>query len=127
MDFVLKRNNERLSIFNTVSTSKQQDGTQQLNRPDSTYGLNYLKKFRSNLFGTFNLNIKYKHYGKVFDYAPTITKVDSTDIMNLSLTKKISSNLWSINLTNLLDENYQRPHGYSQEGRKVRLNFKKSY
>ena len=79
------------------------------------------------MLGAFNLNINYKHYGKVFDYAPTIMKVDSTDIMNLSLSKNISSNLWSINLTNLLDENYQRPHGYSQEGRKVRLNFKKSY
>ena len=123
MNFVLKGNNEKLSIFNTISSSKQQDGTHQLNRPDSTYGLNYLKKFKSNLLGAFNLNINYKHYGKVFDYAPTIMKVDSTDIMNLSLSKKISSNLWSINLTNLLDENYQRPHWILSRREKSEVKF----
>ena len=63
----------------------------------------------------------HKHYGKVFDYAPNISKVDSTDIMNLSLSKETHIGTLSLKITNLLDEKYQRPHGYSQDGRNVRF------
>ena len=40
--------------------------------------------------GPININYDYKHYGKSFDYAPTVKKVDSTDIMNISISKNIS-------------------------------------
>ena len=51
----------------------------------------------------------------------------STDIVNISLLKDISGNVFSINISNLLDEIYQRPHGYNQDGRQIKLGFKKSY
>ena len=123
----LKNNSQKISLFNTISSSKKTDGNHQLNRPNSTYGINYSNKFFSKVIGPFNLNYNYKHYGKVFDYAPGVTKVDGTDIMNVTLSKQTFGGLWYLNLTNLLDEKYQRPHGYSQEGRKFRLGFKKLY
>ena len=126
-EFNLKGKNQILSLFNTISSSKQSNGSHQLNRPDSTYGAKFFKKFRTNLFGSFNLNYSYKHYGKVFDYAPGIKKVDSSDIMDLSLAKKIFNNLWSVNISNLLNKKYQRPQGYNQDGRQIRIRFKKSY
>ncbi len=126
-EFILKEKNQILSLFNTVSSSKQADGSHQLNRPDSTYGAKFSKKFKTDLFGPFNLNYSYKHYGKVFDFAPGVKKVDSSDIMDLSFTKKIFNNLWSVNISNLLNEKYQRPQGYNQDGRQIRIGFKKSY
>ena len=125
--FIYKNENQKFTFFNTISSSKQTDGSHQLNRPDSTYGINYFRKFKNNIIGPFNLNFSYKHFGKVFDYAPAVTKVDSTDIMNLSLSKETNFGLLSLNITNLLDEKYQRPHGYEQNGRQLNFGFKKIY
>ena len=79
------------------------------------------------ILGSFTFLYNYKHYGKSFDYAPTVTKVDSTDIMNLSILKNIGFSVVSFNVSNLLDENYQRPYGYSQNGRLFNLRFRINY
>ena len=122
-NLVFKVNNHRLSIYNTISSSKQEDGSHQLNRPDSTYGINYDSNLNNSLFGPFSINYNYKHYGKSFDYAPSVTKVDSTDVMNLAVLKKTNIGVLSFNISNLLDEAYQRPYGYSQNGRQIRFGF----
>ena len=120
----LESGSQKISLFNTISSSKQEDGSHQLNRPDSTYGINYFKKFKNNIIGPFNINYNYKHYGKAFDYDPGVTKVDSTDIMNFSLSKEFPLGLFSINITNLLNEKYQRPVGYEQNGRQFKFGYK---
>ena len=53
--------------------------------------------------------------------------MDSTDIINLALIKNFLGQEFSINITNLFDEGYQRPHGYTQDGRKIRFGFAKKY
>ncbi len=118
---------QKLSLFNIISTSKKTDGTHQLNRPDMTYGLNYFKKISSNMFGILDLNLDYKHYGKVFDYNPGITKVDSTDLVNISLSKNLDKNYFTLKISNLFDEGYQRPVGYSQNGRQITLSYKSKF
>ena len=126
-NIIFKNNEQKLSIYNTISSSKQTDGSHQLNRPGSTYGISYNVNINNSLFGAFAINYNYKHYGKSFDFAPSVTKVDSTDIMNLSLSKKINIGTLSLNISNLLDEAYQRPHGYSQNGRLINLSFRLGY
>ena len=126
-NLVFKNNKQKLSFYNTISSSKQTDGSHQLNRPDSTYGINYDLDVNDSILGSFTFLYNYKHYGKSFDYAPTVTKVDSTDIMNLSILKNIGFSVVSFNVSNLLDENYQRPYGYSQNGRLFNLRFRINY
>ena len=126
-NIVFKGKNQKLSLFNTISSSKQEDGTHQLNRPDLTYGAKYFKKITLGLFGEINLNYDYKHFGKAFDYDPGIKKVDSSDIMNLSISKKLNKSHLTFQISNLLDEKYQRPIGYLQDGRQIRLNFKSNF
>ncbi len=118
-----KNNNKILKIYNTISSSRGTDGTRQLNRPDSTYGIIYSMNIKNSLIGPFSLNYNYKHYGKSFDYAPSVTKVDSTDIMNLSLSKNTKFGIFNFSINNLLDESYQRPYGYSQNKRKIYFGF----
>ncbi len=118
-----KNNNHKLKIYNTISSSRGTDGTRQLNRPDSTYGIIYSMNIKNSLIGPFSLNYNYNHYGKSFDYAPSITKVDSTDIMNLSLSKNTNFGILNFSINNLLNENYQRPYGYSQNKRKIYFGF----
>ena len=124
---IFKGKNQSFSIFNTISSSKKVNGDHQLNRPDSTYGINYTKSFNNKIFGPLIFNYNYKHYGKVFDYAPTIKKVDSTDIMNMNLSKNTKYGIFTLNITNLLDEKYQRPYGYSQVGRNFRFGLTKNF
>ena len=123
----LRNNNHKLKFFNNISSSRGTDGSRQLNRPDSSYGIVYSMNIEKSLVGPFSLNYNYNHYGKSFDYAPTITKVDSTDIMDLSLFKKINFGTLNLSIKNLLDENYQRPNGYSQNKRKIYFGFKNNF
>jgi outer membrane cobalamin receptor len=120
--------NQKLTFSNTISSSKQLDGTHQLNRPDSTYGINYSKKFYTKTRGSFNISYDYKHFGKAFDYVNSvITKVDSTDIMNIVLSNNIFDYNFSFAVTNLLNEAYERPVGYSANGRQIVFGLKKSF
>tara|TARA_Y100000590_G_scaffold458314_1_gene612788 strand:- start:620 stop:2488 length:1869 start_codon:yes stop_codon:yes gene_type:complete len=125
--FSFTNKSHKLSVFNNISSSKKVDGTRQLNRPDSTYGINYNYKIKNSFIGPIDLYYNYKHYGKSFDYAPSVQKVDSTDIMNVSFVKNLNFLVVSFNITNLLDENYQRPYGYSQNGRLFNIKMKLSY
>ena len=125
-----KGNNQKISFVSTSLSSKKTNGDAQIRRPEKTYGLKYTKSFNTNFFGPFQLNFKHQHYGKHWDTHSSnwsTILMDSTDIINLSLAKKINDQNWSLNISNLLDEVYQRPHGYMQEGRLLRLKFKKLY
>ena len=127
-NLVFGGNKQKLSLYNTISSSKKVDGSHQLNRPDSTYGMNYFKKINTSFAGDLDFNYDYKHYGKAFDYDPGITKVDSTDIMNISVSKSFFNSYYlTLQISNILDEGYQRPVGYLQDGRQVRLNFKNNF
>ena len=111
-------------------SSKKTDGSDQLRRPEITYGLNINKKLQNNFIGKFNLNMNYKHYGKHFDTHSanfSTIEIDSTDIVNVSLKKNYGSLELYINSRNLFNEIYQRPHGYSQDDRTFRFGIKTYY
>ena len=67
----------------------------------SYYHLPFTKFLTENniIFGMGHLNLGYNYYGIDF----------------------------GVSLLNLLDENYESPHGFSQEGRKFTLGFNKSF
>ena len=127
--FVLKDNFQRLTLSNTFSKSREDDGSPQLRRPEQQFGLNYSRKFISNTFGPFHLNYDYRHVGQVEDWknGSVRAKVDSSDIMNLSISKDFYGNKWSLNIFNLTDEAYQRPDTYNQERRRIGLSFRNKY
>ena len=69
----------------------------------------------------------YNHYGKHFDtHSTNFSKIemDSTDIIDLKITKKFNDSNFYIKITNLLNEEYQRPHGYNQENRIIKFGIK---
>ena len=127
--FILKDNDQRLILSSAFSKSREGNGRPQLRRPEKQFGINYNKKFKSNFFGPFDLNYDYRHVGKVEDWkgGSIRSKVDSSDIMNLSFSKKFLKNIWSLNIFNLTDEAYQRPDTYNQERRRISLSFKYRY
>jgi len=125
-----KGEGKKISIFANSLSSKKMNGMDQLRRPEKTYGARYEKKLRTDYFGDLKLLLKYQHYGKHWDTHSSnwsTILMDSTDIADLSLLKKFQSYNWSLKITNLFDENFQRPHGYAQDGRRIKFEFSRKY
>ena len=121
-------NNESLSLYNIFSKSRKTNGQAQSRRPNLSYGLNYLKKKIASPVGLINLNLNYKYTGKYIDWDGSAnSRQKSTDIIDLSLTKNLLGNTFSLKLTNLFNERYEKPATYSQDGRQIRFGFKNSF
>ena len=120
----------RLSFFSTFLSSKKENGSDQLRRPKKSYGLNLSRTFFKNDTNEFNLGLNYKHYGKHFDTHSSnfsTIEMDSTDIVNVKLDKKFNDLLFYIKIDNIFDETFQRPHGYNQQKRYLKLGFNYKY
>ena len=79
----------------------------------------------SSPIGNINLNLNYKHTGKFIDWDGSAnSRQKSTNLLDLSLTKDLYDNIFSLRLSNLLNERYEKPATYSQDGRSIRLGFK---
>ena len=107
-----------INLFSSFLSSKKENGDDQLRRPEKNYGLNLSKKIDNSFLGNFYFNLSYNHYGKHFDTHSSnfsTIEIDSTDIVDLNIIKKLNNNDFYIKVTNALNETYQRPHGYNQE------------
>ena len=128
--FQIKQNDYKLDLFSSFLSSDKVGGAPQLRRPEKTYGFNLNKKFNNDELGNFNVNLKYNHYGKHFDTHSSsfaTVELDSTDIFDISISKNYGIYDFQFNITNLLDEGYQRPHGYSQDGRLFNIAIKTNF
>ena len=122
-----KSQNHSIKLFSSFLSTKKENKSDQLRRPEKNYGLIISKNFEKSFLKGFNFNLSYTHYGKHFDtHSSTFNTIemDSTDLIDLKLSKKINNSNFFIKISNLLDENYQRPHGYNQEQRSVKFGFK---
>ena len=127
-ELLFNGNGQHLSIFNIFSKSRKQNGQSQSRRPDLSYGANYSKKILLSPVGSFNISLNYKYTGQYIDWdGSENSKQKSTNILDLSLTKNLMGNTFSLKLSNLLNERYEKPATYSQDGRQIRFGFKKSY
>ena len=123
----IKSENNSIKLFSSFISSKKENNSDQLRRPEKKYGLVISKNFKKSFLRDFNLNLSYNYYGKHFDtHSSTFSTIemDSTDLIDLKLSKKINNSNFFVKITNLLDENYQRPHGYNQEQRSIKFGYK---
>ena len=118
-------NNQRLSIYSVFSKSRKTNGDVQSRRPDLSYGANYSKKILLSSVGPFTINLNYKYTGQYIDWDGVAnSKQKSTDIIDLSLTKNFLADTFILKLSNLLNERYEKPATYSQNGRQIKFGFK---
>jgi len=126
-ELIFNDDNQRISVFTNFSKSKNTSGGPQLRRPDITYGANYFKKDINSLIGNFDVNLNYRYTGKHWDINNGNVEVKSTNIIDMRLSKNLSGAIWNLNISNLLNERYERPITYGQDGRQLRLGFTKKY
>ncbi len=120
--------NQKLVYFVNFSKSRKANGQAQSRRPDLSYGLNFYNNIDSKKYGPFDIILNYRHTGKYVDYdGSKNSKQKSTDLINLLIKKNLSGNTISLNLKNLLNERYEKPATYSQNGRSVNISWKKNF
>lgn len=123
-----KNDSQRLALTSTFSKSSESSGRPQLRRPEEQYGVNYNAKLDSTLVGSYGMNVNYRHQSGSEDWVGSVRqKTDSTDIINLTLSKELLGMEWFLMGSNLTNEYYQKPYGYNQEGREFNLSFKVKY
>lgn len=122
------RDNQKLSLYNVFSKSRKTNGQAQPRRPDWVYGLNYFGKDLKSPIGLINLNLNFKYTGKYIDWDGLAnSRQKSVNNLDLNLSKNFLGNTFSIKLTNLLNEKYEKPATYLQDGRKIMFLFTKNY
>ena len=101
----LNSKNMNFKIFSSFLSSKKENGSDQLRRTEKTYGVNFSKKIDTNYLVDLDLNLLYNHYGKHFDTHSTnfsTIEMDSTDLIDFKITKKMNNSDLFIKITNAL-------------------------
>ena len=79
-------------------------------------------------YGPFDLNISHRYIGDHIDWTGSKNEfVKSVDLVDMSIKKDWFGNTIFFNFTNLLNERYEKPATYSQDGRQLRVGFIKLY
>ena len=127
-NLLIDRNNENIKIFTIFSKSRKANGQAQSRRPDLSYGANYSKKIASDTYGPLSLNLNYKFTGKYIDYdGSKNSRQKSNNLVDLLIKKNWNDGLILINFSNLLNERYEKPATYSQDGRSLKIQYKRSF
>ena len=120
--------NQNISIISNFAKSRTATGGPNSRRPDLSYGVDYNKKINLTRYGQFNFNVNHRYIGEHLDWTGSKNEfVKSVNLVNMSIRKNWFGNIFSINISNLLNERYEKPATYSQDGRLLSLGFKKLY
>ena len=121
-------NNQSISLVSHFAKSRTASGGPNSRRPDLSYGLDYLKKISSSKYGPFILNLNHKYVGDHIDWTGSKNEfVKSVDLVDMKISKNFYGNVLSLNITNLLNERYEKPATYSQDGRMINFGLRRTY
>jgi outer membrane cobalamin receptor len=118
-------NQDNSKFFISHLNSKTNDSVN-LRRPNWTLGFMHTQDLPNN----FSLTTNYKYKGKHLDVHNSnwsTISMPETHILDLNLGYNYHGVELGVSLLNLLDERYESPHGFNQEGRKLTLGFKRSF
>ena len=101
-------------------SSKKVDGNDQLRRPELSMGVNYNRQLDNNYSLVTNYNFIGEHFDIHNSNWSTIT-MPETHLLDVGITKNYYGLEFGVFVNNLLDEDYQAPHGFSQDG--INFNF----
>jgi len=116
---------ENFKVFASHLNSKKKDVVS-LRRPNWNFGFmhNY------DLSNNFSLTTNYKYKGKHLDVHNSnwsTISMPETHLLDLNIGYNYHGIDFGVSILNLLDEDFESPHGFNQEGRKLTLGFVKSF
>ena len=120
--------NQNISFVSHFAKSRTSTGGPNSRRPDLSYGVDYFKKFNLTEYGQFDLNLSHRYIGDHIDWTGSKNSfVKSVDLVEMLIKKNLYGNILSLKFTNLLNERYEKPGTYSQDGRAVSFGFNRKY
>ena len=126
LSYSLLGDDQSVRLFANSIGSKKTDGSTQLRRPDNTLGINYQKK----LSDEYRFTTNYRFFGEHLDINNTdwsnIT-MPETHLLDIGIRKNMGGYEIGLNIFNVLDIDYQKPHGFAQQGRNMKLSFKRTF
>jgi vitamin B12 transporter len=127
-ELVFNGNNQSISILSHFAKSRTDTNEPNSRRPDLYYGVNYSKKINTSDYGLFNLNLYYRYIGDHLDWTGSKNEfVKSVDLLNMSINKDWYDLNLSLNISNLLNERYEKPATYTQDGRQLSFGLRRSF
>jgi len=117
---------QNVRFFATSLSTQTDTGLDQLRRPETSIGANFMRKVTDTVKFTTN----YKFTGQHFDTHNTTysrIRMPETHLLDVGIKKDFGGYELGLNVFNMLDEDYQKPHGFSQEGRNLGLTFRKTF
>ena len=79
-----------MSFISHFAKSRSDTGGPNSRRPDVSYGIDYLKKFKVENYGLFDLNLSHRYIGDHIDWTGSQNAfVKSVDLVDMSIRKKL--------------------------------------
>ena len=119
---------QKISLLSNFSKSRTDTNGPNSRRPDLTYGLDYIAKLKSEDYGLFKLGFNYRYIGDHIDWTGSKNEfVKSVDLVNAFISKDFQGFDISLRISNLLNERYEKPATYSQDGRQFNINLRNKF
>ena len=115
-----------LRFFATSLGSEKSDGSAQLRRPEISIGTNFMKKINEDM----KFVVNYKFTGEHLDTHNSnwsAISMPETHLLDVGIKKNFGGYALGLNVFNLLDRDYQKPHGFAQDGRNIGFTFRRTF
>ena len=112
-------------VYGSRLNSKNGDVVQ-LRRPEWSFGLMHNHDFKDNWSLTTNYAFKGDHRDIHNSNWSTIS-MPETHLLDINISKNWHGIDLGFSVTNLLNEDYQAPHGFNQDGRQINFGFRRSF
>ena len=97
-----------------------------MRRPEQSLGFNYERTVSRDWSYYANYNFVGEHFDVHNSNWSTIT-MPETHLLDIGITKNYYGYEIGLSINNVLDQDYERPHGFSQDDRKINFSFKRKF
>ena len=116
--------NQKISLVSHFAKSRTETNGPNSRRPDLSYGLDYSGNLNLPDLGLLKFGLNYRYIGDHLDWTGSKNEfVKSVDLVNANMSKEFYGLDFLLNVSNLLNERYEKPATYSQDGRMARISF----
>lgn len=116
----------KITVWGNSLSSEKTDGSAQLRRPEHSMGINYQRTVTN----TWSYYANYSFMGEHFDthnsnYSTIV--MPETHLLDIGITKNYYGFDLGLSINNVFDQDYERPHGFSQNKRKINFILKRKF
>ena len=126
LSYAYKGDKNNFTIWANSLSSEKGNNSAQLRRPEQSIGFNYERVVTNTWSYYANYNFMGEHFDVHNSNWSTIT-MPETHLLDIGITKNYYGIDLGLSISNVFDQDYERPHGFSQDGRKINFILKRRF